>query len=141
MFDLLLDRKSKRGTAFSPRNLGVLIRAAIREAEMTLRADLLDAWGSKRRGPASLFYSLEESHVRVETWPEHSHVQGEVQLCNFTRDNSRATRHLAEIIIKALNPANMQLLVIMRGPGENLTPVELVTHERGSFVVARRYPS
>ncbi|MDP1707223.1 MAG: S-adenosylmethionine decarboxylase [bacterium] len=120
MFDLYLDTASNSATAFSAETFDRVICGAIRESGMTLRKSFIDAWKSAQEGPASLFYSLEESHVRIETWPEENHVQGEVQLCNYSKDNADAARQLAKRIISALNPATTQVLFINRGPGPNV---------------------
>ncbi len=117
MFDLRLDEKSNCRIAFSPEKLDRMIRKAIKLVKMKRRKGILDVWESKQFGPATSFHSLQESHVRVETWPKECHVQGEVQLCNFSRDNSAAARRLADLIIENLKPATTQRLVITRGPG------------------------
>lgn len=118
MFDLYLDAASASEVAFSAEKFDRMICEAIGESGMTLRKSFVDEWKkSVQEGPASLFYSLEESHVRIETWPEEGHVQGEVQLCNFSKNNEEAAQQLAERIITALNPAVAQILYIGRGPG------------------------
>lgn len=129
MFDLYLDRSSA-AAAFSPKKFDGLIREAIKKSGMTLRKAFLDCWKSEQEGPASLFYSLEESHVRIETWPDENHVQGEVQLCNFSKDNAQATRQLAEHIISGLNPAATEIVFVSRGPGPNLLVQESIRRER-----------
>jgi len=130
MFDLYLDAASNTTVAFSAEHLDVIIRAAITKSGMTLRKSFTDAWKSESEGPASLFYSLEESHVRIETWPEEHHVQGEVQLCNYSKDNAEAARRLAESVIKALNPAATSILAISRGPGPDILVQESVRRKR-----------
>ena len=121
MFDLHLNQESNCKVAFSPEKLDRMIRKAIKKVGMIRRKGVLDVWESKHSGPATSFHSLQESHVRVETWPKECHVQGEVQLCNFSRDNSAAARRLADLIIENLKPATTQRLVITRGPGTVLS--------------------
>ncbi len=130
MFDLYLDAASNTAVAFSAEQFDVVIRAAIQKSGMTLRKSFVDAWKSEQEGPASLFFSLEESHVRIETWPEEKHIQGEVQLCNYSKDNAGAARELAERIIKALNPAITQIFFINRGPGPNVAIRQSVWRNR-----------
>ena len=120
MFDLHLNEKSNCRVAFSPDKLDRMIRKAIRAVRIKRRKGVLDVWESRQSGPATSFHSLQESHVRVETWPKERHVQGEVQLCNFSRDNSAAALRLADLIIKNLKPATTQRLVITRGPGKKV---------------------
>ena len=117
MFDLYLDEQSNNATAFSASIFDAVIRKEIVASGMTLRKYFIDAWESETEGPASLFYSLEESHVRIETWPAERHVQGEVQLCNFSKDNEGAAQGLANCIIAVLNPVLWEKLLIHRGPG------------------------
>ena len=119
MFDLELDKGSAYKIAFSPEKLDQVIIQEIKRAGMERRTGLVDPWENMRSGPSSLFHSLQESHVRAETWPDRMHVQGEVQLCNFSRDNSGTTKRLAERIIKKLKPKTADLLIIVRGPGRN----------------------
>lgn len=136
MFDLTLDRKSALKIAFCPEVLDQVIIKAIKEAGMERRTGLIDPWETTRRGPASFFHSLQESHVRAETWPDRMHVQGEVQLCNFSRDNSGATRQLAERIIRKLKPKTADLLVIIRGPDKNFDVRSMsVTRSKGGMLV------
>ena len=123
MFDLHLGDESNCRIAFSPGKLDRMIRKAIKQVGMIRRKGLLDVWESRQFGPATSFHSLQESHVRVETWPKESHVQGEVQLCNFSRDNSAAARRLTDIIIKNLQPVTTQIFVITRGPGKKIVVV------------------
>lgn len=134
MFDVYLDKASKRSIAFCPEKLDRMIREAIEKSGMIRRTGVLDIWESKRSGPATSFHSLQESHVRVETWPKESHVQGEVQLCNFSRDNSATAKRLAELIIMALNPAVVQLVIVARGPGMVLVLQESIERKRGVLV-------
>lgn len=131
MFDLHLDKESKCPIAFSAKKFDRIICAAIKDSKMNLRKKFVDVWKTKRSGPASLFYSLSESHVRIETWPERSHVQGEVQLCHYTRNNSKAAMGLAECIIASLNPASTQVQIIDRGPDQNLVPLRSIRWKRG----------
>ncbi|HVB20080.1 MAG TPA: S-adenosylmethionine decarboxylase [Candidatus Paceibacterota bacterium] len=129
-FDLYLDAVSNSNVAFSAEKLNVVIRKAIKKAGMTLRKSFIDPWESVQEGPATLFYSLEESHVRIETWPAEGHLQGEVQLCNFSKNNEKAAQHLAECIIGSVNPETTQVLFLRRGPGPDLLARELVKRRR-----------
>ncbi len=130
MFDLYLDAESNVKLAFSPGRLHWTLRNAIRGVGMTQRKSLLDPWETKLTGPASFFHSLEESHVRIETWPEDMHVQGEVQLCNYSRNNTEATWRLAWFIIDTLNPARGQILPITRGPNAPLGTHSVIDWKR-----------
>lgn len=129
MFDLYLD-ESSNDAAFSAERFDSILRASIEASGMTLRKAFIDAWASEHSGPASLFYSLEESHVRIETWPEEGHVQGEVQLCNFSKNNEQAARQLSDRIVTTLNPAVSATVVIRRGPGPSMNVLESIVRRR-----------
>jgi S-adenosylmethionine/arginine decarboxylase-like enzyme len=120
-FDLYFKSVTKHMAAFCPEKLDRLIRNAIAGSGMQRRTGVLDVWETKEFGPATSFHSLQESHVRVETWPKEGHVQGEVQLCNFSRDNSAAARRLADTIIQSLQPTTVEIIVLIRGPGKKIT--------------------
>lgn len=135
LFDLYLDAESNCGVAFSPHALDSLLKKTIAEIGMVRRTGMLDVWKTKYSGPASSFHSLEESHVRVETWPEDRHVQGEVQLCNFSRDNREATMQYARLIIERLKPASAHLLCIPRGPGPRPFVSQSIDWKRGEQIL------
>lgn len=120
LFDLYFAKVTKHTVAFCPERLDLLIRNAIKGIGMVRRTGVLDVWETREFGPCTSFHSLEESHVRLETWPKEGHVQGEVQLCNFSRDNSVAARRLADIIIQSLEPTIIEIIVVTRGPGKKI---------------------
>ncbi len=53
-------------------------------------------------GPGAFSHNvmLAESHVCVHTWPESNFYSLDIHTCNYTRDNSEATRKMAEEIIE-----------------------------------------
>ena len=133
VYDLYLDEKSNLDTALSPKRLHAELERIIGEVGMLQRKGLLDVWDSEDYGPATSFHSLSESHSRnycapefnrVETWPgeQITHVQGEVQLCNFSRNNEDAAKLFACLVIELLKPVSAEILVIYRGPGQSLRP-------------------
>ena len=132
MFDFYLDEKSNCSIVFSPAALDRILREEVAMIEMTRRTGLLDLWELEHVGPATSFHSLQESHVRVETWPAEFHVNGEVQLCNFSRDNEQPAKRLVRHIIGRLNPATARILCIKRGPGTPLHVSDSVDWKRGN---------
>jgi S-adenosylmethionine/arginine decarboxylase-like enzyme len=54
--------------------------------------------------------------VRVETWPEHGHVNGEVQICNYSQDNRESALALARALLQMLGAKTGEVVVIERGP-------------------------
>lgn len=137
MFDCYLDDASSLGVAFNPEKLDLMVQEKIKESGMIRRKGLLDVWESKHRGPCTSFHSLQESHVRLETWPAELHVQGETQLCNYSRDNSGIAIRLTESIVKQLRPHLVYARIIKRGPGPDMSFRELtVVRQRGVLVFA-----
>jgi hypothetical protein len=136
MWDCYLDKESNLLLALNPTKLHHAIQEAIGESGMILRTSLLDVWLANHHGPASTFDSLEESHVRSEMWPEVLHVQGESQLCNFSRDNFRITLQLTERIFAMINPELVYAMVIKRGPSRQpMEPVGQYKFERKQGVL------
>ena len=131
MFDLYLDKESECSVALDPTKLHRVLRKAIKEIGMIRRTGVLDVWESKHSGPATSFHSLQESHVRVETWPKERHVQGEVQLCNYSRNNALAAKRFTRLVIEYLDPATAYVLCIPRGPGPRLRMSEQIEWKRG----------
>jgi S-adenosylmethionine decarboxylase proenzyme len=43
---------------------------------------------------------LGESHLIVHTWPEFNKVQGDIFVCNVSKDNSKTCENLANEMIK-----------------------------------------
>ena len=43
----------------------------------------------------TLFVEIEESHFSIQTWPEWRFVNIDIQVCNYTRDNTLIARRLA----------------------------------------------
>lgn len=125
VYDLYLDKGSNSRVALSPKLLHKEIRNIITEVNMTRRTGILDVWETRETGPATSFHSLEESHNRVsvvnfaraETWPDELHINGEVQLCNYSRDNTNVVQLLVNLLIQHLQPSTAHLLLIGRGPG------------------------
>jgi len=125
VYDLYLDKQSNSNLALSPRLLHKEIHNIISEVNMKRRTGILDVWETKEAGPATSFHSLEESHnrasvvnfARAETWPDELHINGEVQLCNYSRDNTSAVQLLVKLLIQHLEPSVAYLLFIGRGPG------------------------
>ena len=107
---------------------------------MRRRTGVLDVWETKDTGPATSFHSLEESHnrlsvinfARVETWPKELHINGEVQLCNYTRDNTKAAKLLVTRLIEHLEPARANILLIGRGPGPAPRVLKSFSWRRGT---------
>lgn len=132
VFDFYLDKRSQCALAFSPVKFDQVFLEEIENIGMTRRQGALDVWKLEEDyGPATSFHSLEESHVRAETWPEKMHMNGEIQLCNFSRDNSEAAKSFVRNIITRFNPARAQILCIKRGPGVDLEMVKSVKWRRG----------
>ncbi len=139
LYDLYLDEESNYGLALSPRKLHEEMRAIISDVRMKHRTGLLDVWEREDIGPATSFHSLEESHSRAsvagfarsETWPKELHVNGEVQLCNYSRDNMPAAKEFARLVIARFEPATAHLLVIVRGPGSPPRLEESADWKRG----------
>lgn len=50
-------------------------------------------------GAFSLNIMLIESHVCIHTWPEKHFYSIDIHTCNFSRNNSKATRKMAKQII------------------------------------------
>jgi len=125
VYDLYLDKDSNSALALSPKILHKEIHSIITKVNMHRRTGVLDVWETKEAGPATSFHSLEESHnrasvvnfARAETWPDELHINGEVQLCNYTRDNAPTVRSLMKLLIEYIQPSTAHLLFIDRGPG------------------------
>lgn len=136
MFDAYCASDGNVALLRSPEELQDMIREKIADSGMTWRTGTLDVW--PEHGPScSTWDSLEESHlrsavaavgpslsaVRGETWPQHLHVQGEGQLCNYSRDNSEAALALVKEIVLALRPELAYVQIIKRGPSRR--PIEI----------------
>ena len=100
-----------------PRRIPAAVRRIIQRWGMTPRRSLLDCWQTPQHVPATHFQTLEESHARVETWPERGHANLETQICNFSRNNRRAAEAIALDLIALFQPTKIQVMVIQRGPG------------------------
>lgn len=147
-FDLDFDDESNLSLVFSPEALHAVLGEIISGAQMIAREHLLDVWDTLEHGPATSFRSLQESHIRVvpryphtpngefiraETWTEdhpRAHANGEVQLCNYSRDNSEAAWQIVLAIIKISNPASASIMVIERGPGRPLRQAGTLVYKR-----------
>lgn len=137
-YDLYLDKQSNCELAFSPKRLHEEMRSLIAEVGMTHRRGLLDVWETAEAGPATSFHSLNESHHRVETWPDELHVNGDVQLCNYSRDNALAAKRFVQTIIERLQPAKAYVFVISRGPGPRPRLLEQIEWKRGTALPFKR---
>ncbi|MBI2410070.1 hypothetical protein HYV30_03455 [Candidatus Kaiserbacteria bacterium] len=139
VYDLYLDKRSNARIALSPKLLHKEVSKIIAEVNMHRRTGVLDVWESKEAGPATSFHSLEESHnrlsvinfARAETWPKEMHINGEAQLCNYSRDNTRAARLLVRRLIERLDPARANILLIGRGPGPMPRVLKSFSWKRG----------
>lgn len=58
---------------------------------------------------------LAESHLAVHTWPERSEVSLDVYVCNVTADNTLKAEKLYQLMIEALEPADIVVERIWRG--------------------------
>ena len=94
---------------------------------------------------------LAESHLAVHTWPERGGVTLDVYVCNFTCDNSPKAEQLAQHLIDAFRPGDMQSNRIHRGhadPGEgtdelileNLNPDAVYGYRANRRLETRRTP-
>lgn len=73
------------------------ILALIADNGFTVTGDCYKDFGS---GAFSHNVMLAESHVCVHTWPESNFYSLDIHTCNYTRDNSEATRKMADEIIE-----------------------------------------
>ena len=123
--------------ANAPEKLLETVRSIISARLLVPREiNLLDSWGTAAQGACTVFVPLEESHVRVsvrspeqfvrcETWPDrNNYIDGEIQLCNYTRDNRILTRELFKDLRAALDPQHGSYIVIECGPDSPLKVVE-----------------
>ncbi|MDE1924653.1 MAG: hypothetical protein KGH79_00515 [Patescibacteria group bacterium] len=126
-----------------PAQLRDAIRAIITRQGLTPREnDFTDTWGSREEGPSTIFIPLKESHIRlwifsgiinrllrlllgmlaffrIETWPDRkNHVNGEVQICNYSRNNRMATAEIVVALAQLLKPKLISLHIFQRGPDE-----------------------
>ena len=138
-FDFYLDKESNLTLAFTPKFLHTWIGKLIDSVGMKKRKRLLDAWETVNRGPLSSFTSVAESHVRIETWPDELHINGDIQLCNFTKDNSRAAENFVTFLLDGINPWAAYTLTCLRGPGPILTPMRRKTFVRGTDPVVEEF--
>ncbi len=138
-FDFVLDDESDVSLVLNPKVFFGALKKAVPESGMTLREGFLDVWENPTSGPMSAFISIAESHIRVETWPDELHVNGEVQLCHYSRDNSKSAVGILERIQEMINPGSGQILRISRGPGPMLTPEIKVTFRRGQPLVVEGF--
>lgn len=139
LFDLYLDEESDHSLALNPTLLHRKLKVCIEKVGMKRRKDLLDEWKSPTEGPMSSFISIEESHLRVETWPDELHLNGDVQLCNFSRDNSGIAADLCLSVIREINPKHAYVLTCVRGPGPALTPTVKKILTRGKPLVIEQF--
>jgi spermidine synthase len=58
---------------------------------------------------------LAESHLAIHTWPERHQATLDVYVCNVTGDNSRKAEKLYQLLIDALEPADVTTRRIWRG--------------------------
>lgn len=145
MFDAYCGPDSNLELVRNPTLLQEMIRGKIARSGMTWRTGMLDVWHGEEHPPGSSFDSLEESHVRSETWPQVSHVQGEGQLCNYTRDNSTPTIDLVKDFILELKPEYACIQIIYRGPNKSRSILigdqYGYTPERGFYLIRKGAPA
>ena len=58
---------------------------------------------------------LAESHLAIHTWPERNQATLDVYVCNVTADNSEKAERLYQLLIDALQPADVMRQQIWRG--------------------------
>ncbi len=133
MFDLFLDEFGAHSIAFAPRELEKAFYGILIYSKMEIRKSLLDdSWGLEEGGyPASIFFSLAESHGRVETCPEDSMVRGEVELCDHSRDNTATTKEIVRNLVSCLNPSKASFILTFRGPGVDIKQFPKMVWKRG----------
>ncbi len=74
-----------------------------------------DGFNAVQDGGATGAVVLAESHLAVHTWPERNEVSLDVYVCNVTADNSLKAEKLYQLMIDALNPADIVVERIWRG--------------------------
>ena len=122
---ILFDAYGVNALAQRPHELKQAVRTRIKGLQLTPRErDLLDNHYGDDESASTIFVPLEESHVRlhanffrVETWPEEgNYINGEVQICNYTRDNQYLTYVLFWNIMALLEPKRVEVMSVSRGP-------------------------
>lgn len=104
--------------------------AAISSIGMVIRKTWVDPW---ENGALTFFASLAESHLRFETWPDDDvdgHVNAEVQLCHYSRNNSSRAWKLTQLVIETFQAQSGKIVFINRGPGPDLEVVQEKTFVR-----------
>ena len=74
-----------------------------------------DGFDAVQDGGATGAVVLAESHLAVHTWPERGEASLDVYVCNVTADNSLKAEKLYQLMIDALNPADIVVERIWRG--------------------------
>ena len=74
-----------------------------------------DGFNAVQDGGATGAVVLAESHLTVHTWPERGEVSLDVYVCNVTADNTLKAEKLYQLMIEALQPANIVVERIWRG--------------------------
>ena len=93
------------------------VRAAGLEAVGELFHPFVPASGTSTDAPVGItgVVLLAESHLAVHTWPEMAAVTLDVYVCNFGTDNSARAHALADRLISAFEPAQVQRHALQRG--------------------------
>ena len=74
-----------------------------------------DGFDAVQDGGATGAVILAESHLAVHTWPERGEVSLDVYVCNVSADNSLKAEKLYQLMIEALQPADIVVERIWRG--------------------------
>ena len=96
-----------------------LCLAAVHEAGLQPVGELFhrfpQAPGAASQGGITGVVLLAESHLAVHTWPELAAVTLDVYVCNFGADNTPRAHTLAERLIAAFAPAQVERQTLQRG--------------------------
>lgn len=77
------------------------VRKIIEDHGMTIRKVLKDPFGENaHNAPYMLIFTLAESLIVIETWPEIGMVKVIVDLCHFSQNNAKRARLIAAEIVK-----------------------------------------
>lgn len=128
---IIIDMYGCNHFAHNPEALHALQLELIEKHGMTPRAEVLDCWVDRTSGPCTSFRTLEDSHVsaesasamsrnRAETWPEKNHINADIQLCNFNKDNRPAAEAFAAEFVERCGAKMAYLMAIQRGPGARM---------------------
>lgn len=128
---IIVDMYGCNHFAHNPGALHALLLELIEKHHMKPRAETLDCWKDRKSGPCTSFWTLEESHVlaettaapgrcRAETWPEKGHINTDIQLCNFSKDNRPAAEAFAAELVARCEAKMAYLIAIQRGPEARL---------------------